>query len=381
MEAGWYPDPTGRFARRYHDGAYWTEHVETDGSVTADFEGRTALSVPSTLAPPVVEPSPPAAGPSLTEFAAGLGPEPRQRPAVHLSAVLAGFGGAFAAVGLLALAADGLDSSGPLIILGLVAIGVGLAARLAPALNQHDFFRDAGTGAGLVGVFATAAGFSAATGGDSGVRLGYAAAAVLLFGLWAAPGYRERPTFFGLGVSALVAFVADLFRDTDPYDDYYGSYDDDWFDEWLGDLGNVVTRTGAVYLVLGLLLLALVLIADRKGFHGLGTGLAVNAIAASVVGAFMLLPRFNDVGGAFLVALVGAGLGIVGALGGRRATTWIGGTLCSLATLSALAVMFEPTSTEGVAAVAFVAAAVLIGVVPLVRYVRAQQRAGDIAAD
>lgn len=27
MQPGWYPDPFGRFARRYHDGRAWTEHV------------------------------------------------------------------------------------------------------------------------------------------------------------------------------------------------------------------------------------------------------------------------------------------------------------------------------------------------------------------
>lgn len=29
-EPGWYPDPTGRFDRRYFSGRFWTEHVTRD---------------------------------------------------------------------------------------------------------------------------------------------------------------------------------------------------------------------------------------------------------------------------------------------------------------------------------------------------------------
>lgn len=35
-EAGWYPDPTGRFGRRYWNGVAWTEHVETHGLTAQD---------------------------------------------------------------------------------------------------------------------------------------------------------------------------------------------------------------------------------------------------------------------------------------------------------------------------------------------------------
>jgi len=39
VSPGWYPDPSGRFAQRYHDGARWTEHV-------ADAQGNRATDVP-----------------------------------------------------------------------------------------------------------------------------------------------------------------------------------------------------------------------------------------------------------------------------------------------------------------------------------------------
>ena len=34
--AGWHPDPWGRFAQRYWDGAAWTEHVAERGEVFED---------------------------------------------------------------------------------------------------------------------------------------------------------------------------------------------------------------------------------------------------------------------------------------------------------------------------------------------------------
>ena len=45
VSPGWYPDPSGRFAQRYHDGSRWTEHV-------ADAEGNRATDVPAGQAGP-----------------------------------------------------------------------------------------------------------------------------------------------------------------------------------------------------------------------------------------------------------------------------------------------------------------------------------------
>ncbi|MGH9227363.1 MAG: DUF2510 domain-containing protein [Acidimicrobiales bacterium] len=45
VSPGWYPDPSGRFAQRYHDGARWTEHV-------ADGQGNRATDVPAGQAGP-----------------------------------------------------------------------------------------------------------------------------------------------------------------------------------------------------------------------------------------------------------------------------------------------------------------------------------------
>lgn len=50
---GWYPDPSGRFAQRYHDGGRWTEHV-------ADAGGNRSTDAPAGQAP--AEQAPPSYG-------------------------------------------------------------------------------------------------------------------------------------------------------------------------------------------------------------------------------------------------------------------------------------------------------------------------------
>jgi Protein of unknown function (DUF2510) len=49
VSPGWYPDPSGRFAQRYHDGTRWTEHV-------ADAQGNRATDVPAGQAGPASYP-------------------------------------------------------------------------------------------------------------------------------------------------------------------------------------------------------------------------------------------------------------------------------------------------------------------------------------
>ena len=47
VSPGWYPDPSGRFAQRYHDGTRWTEHVADAGGQRGvdHVEGGTAPAV------------------------------------------------------------------------------------------------------------------------------------------------------------------------------------------------------------------------------------------------------------------------------------------------------------------------------------------------
>ncbi|HKY67613.1 MAG TPA: DUF2510 domain-containing protein, partial [Acidimicrobiales bacterium] len=49
VSPGWYPDPSGRFAQRYHDGTRWTEHV-------ADAGGQRSVDHPEGQAAPAANP-------------------------------------------------------------------------------------------------------------------------------------------------------------------------------------------------------------------------------------------------------------------------------------------------------------------------------------
>jgi hypothetical protein len=49
VSPGWYPDPSGRFAQRYHDGTRWTEHV-------ADAAGQRSVDSPEAQAAPAADP-------------------------------------------------------------------------------------------------------------------------------------------------------------------------------------------------------------------------------------------------------------------------------------------------------------------------------------
>jgi hypothetical protein len=49
VSPGWYPDPSGRFAQRYHDGTRWTEHV-------ADAGGQRSIDNPEGQGAPAANP-------------------------------------------------------------------------------------------------------------------------------------------------------------------------------------------------------------------------------------------------------------------------------------------------------------------------------------
>lgn len=49
VSPGWYPDPSGRFAQRYHDGTRWTEHV-------ADAGGQRSVDNPEGQPAPAADP-------------------------------------------------------------------------------------------------------------------------------------------------------------------------------------------------------------------------------------------------------------------------------------------------------------------------------------
>lgn len=79
---GWYPDPTGRFAQRYYDGATWTDTVADAAGVQAsdpvsvpppEAAPSTAPSAPPPSAPPPSAPPPSVGAPSAPPAATARG--------------------------------------------------------------------------------------------------------------------------------------------------------------------------------------------------------------------------------------------------------------------------------------------------------------------
>lgn len=54
---GWYPDPTGRFEHRYHNGSAWTADVSVDGHRRVDLQGARPSSPGGPPPPPVPAPA------------------------------------------------------------------------------------------------------------------------------------------------------------------------------------------------------------------------------------------------------------------------------------------------------------------------------------
>lgn len=158
MDAGWFPDPTGRHAARYFDGRDWTDRAQGgDGQVIEDALERRSSGLAAPAPTPAPAPPPPAYGPPPGP---AWGPPPTKPPVAKGTGVLgiaiAGFGWLLAAASLLALDwADGVtrgdisdalpdslpdgvgfaDSlwfyyvkGGGLALLVLVALGIGAAA-------------------------------------------------------------------------------------------------------------------------------------------------------------------------------------------------------------------------------------------------------------
>jgi hypothetical protein len=66
-EAGWYPDPSGRYNLRYFDGATWTSHVtDASGAVIQDNAAAAAPPAAATTEVPAYGSAPTYGGPSST---------------------------------------------------------------------------------------------------------------------------------------------------------------------------------------------------------------------------------------------------------------------------------------------------------------------------
>ena len=388
---GWYNDPYGRFQLRFWSGTAWTEHVSTNGVQQVDPLGtstvvpfaipQTASSTPAASAPaasdPGASPGAPAtfagfAAPSTTAtppkpFMERLGADARERPVPQFSTAVAGLGGTVIAAGALAAVAD--SGRGTLIAVSLMLIVGATVLRLVVAAQVEA--RAAAVGAVVLAIPAFA-GAATSNGDDAGSATALVAAALYLTA-WALPGFRGRTVLLGLGALTAVGALASLASGGES--DFGSSNGLDFVPSGLSD----TLGTGFVYLVGGVVLLVAVWRLDKAGYRGAATGLAAAGLVASFVGTVLVASDVADAGGALLVLVAGAAICLVGAHGGRRATTWTGATLAAFGAVGLIAVTTEPSSVPGFAGALLFAGVLLIGAAVVVRSIRAGQAASASA--
>jgi MFS family permease len=360
--AGWFPDPFGRYERRFWDGTAWTAHVGTGNQQLVDPLGAT-LSIPIATPPtafPATTPPPATTAPDGSiPFLDRMGPEARLRPDPEAGLALAGIGGFVAAVGLLALILGDDDSRGKLVLFGLLVFGAALAVRLLIASERY--VRGAAVGAGAAGL----AGLIGSVTWDSSDS----AWASLLFGAafiaaWALPGFLGRPLFLGLGVLAVVVSIGQALSDNTT--------------TFIGDVrftNGVVGDQGAVFLLLAIVLLGGVFFLDRRGYHGVATALVIPALISTAIGVGDTLSRIdNETGGAILVIVAGVVIALVGGYGERRATTWIGALVASVGVVGFLFSIVDPDAATSVGTTFLLSGAALIATPIVIQAIR-QNRA------
>jgi hypothetical protein len=115
MQPGWYPDPFGRFARRYHDGRAWTEHVAdqqgTQLSDAAPVSGQLGGPGPGFERPAAPQWQQPAPQPQWSQPAQPTWTQQPAQPVVttgpgisaFIGVIIAGVGGLLVLLGLFAL--------------------------------------------------------------------------------------------------------------------------------------------------------------------------------------------------------------------------------------------------------------------------------------
>ena len=310
MVAGWYPDPTGRFDHRYHDGMAWTATVASGGVSSTDPEGAPNESSPAADTD---------AGPGLPGFVDRL-EYARERPVPRLDGALAAAAGVLSAAGVLVVGSGRSVSTGGLIGAALVL----LAGGYALAFSSLTMLRPAATVLVAAGVavlpFAVLRGLT-----DDGKLAGpLALVALLAIAAYVAPGLRGRPFLLGLALLAVLLTLGWLVLQGSPTSSGVDSGFGDESTTPINAVSNPSESVAAMVLAVGAAYVACTALLDRRGYRGLGTVFAAVGIAGVVLGALGTSQNLGNVGGALLVVAAGIVLVAVGAFAHRRATLWIG---------------------------------------------------------
>ena len=404
VAAGWHSDPYGRFAKRYWDGERWTEHVVTGNGVQQVDPLGTSMSIPfatpetargrgsaeaggsasgggqqsfaatQTTTAQTVSGSPkaPRSGSALGwNLLDRMAPDSRERPKPKLSIALSGLGGVLGAGGIVALILGDDASRTKTVLAGILVTAIAVAIRLF--IQSPQEVRSAAVGAGIIGLIALAAGIV----GDSFADNEWVPAAViaaLFLAAWALPGFFGRTIMLGIGTFSVVAAVASAIDNNSAVSDSRSiNVNVPFFDR----VGN----QGYVFLVMGAILMGLVYLLDRKGFRGTATGLVASGLLSTAIGLVALVTKFGETGGPVLSVAVGALVCFVGSNGQRRATTWAGAAITTIAVAALVANMVKPNSSNEIGTVGVLSAAVLIGGAIVAAKVRANGAANGSTGD
>ena len=227
------------------------------------------------------------------------------------------------------------------VVAGVLLVGGGWAGSLALRFlgvqklgEKVSDFMPFFTVLGFMGVLSLFGGLaSAATSGSSSPSSAtlwwpFLLAGISLLTLWALPGLQGRPFLLGSGLTsmswAITAFVGvtvanDRFGSSSDY--AIGSLTSGSFQD---NLTAVLHSASIVAMLIGLVFLIVVLFADRFGWRGVATPVLAAGVIATLGGAFGMTQGNSNFVAAGILTVVVLVLIVVGAHGGRKATTWIG---------------------------------------------------------
>jgi hypothetical protein len=314
-ESGWRVDPTGRHELRFWNGSRWTDHVADDGVTSVDsltsWISTSQTTGPTAGATPSVHPRATIVAtkeqPLLGEVFADGG----QRPAVSAPGALAAGAGVLVSFAALAAAVDesGELTRGAAIVLEIVVLVLAYLAAF-----RSKFLLPAATASASIAIpilFGLLL-FDPITEGRLKAFL------VLTTVAWAvmlvAPGFRGRPWLLGLTLYGVVASVVYLTASNANT----VILDEEEFDpSFTGTSSKLTLLFGAAYLITAAVL-------DREDRRGTATPFVAVGIVTTLSGAFGVVVDLDELGGIVLFGLVSLAVLAVGALGDRRASTWLG---------------------------------------------------------
>lgn len=407
-EAGWYPDPYGRFPIRWFDGQQWTAHVQVDGSAKIDPMGAGYDPKPADIQlqsevsevqqeqqdephlgarqdPPAteatgrarfaeasakVEERAQAWTQALTPFLESLGPVARQRPEPSLIHSIAAGGGAVGFVGLwLLLVGEGAWDDSPslgtlAVVSGLVIVGAWFVMTRIP--DHLDFLRYPAVAASLLAIPTLSGALTVDTASTASgqtiptAALGISAAAYLVG--WSVIGFKGRPTFLASGLIFAVLTLSSALADRSQF---RGGSFDRWGNRnpvlsFVEDLEYQLGLQATFLVIASILLLLIALQLDRSGFFGVATGFVLSGLltagAVAAIAYFTTTPVLVGIL-LFVATVLACSIGVAGQ---RRATTWIGAAGLVVWIPGVFGAVFRPDSLTSVGFVVLIGAAALI---------------------